>query len=69
MLASALGLPDVTENKDIAKGVLTQRLRPWKRPVAHLSKKLDPVTVGWPACLHTVATITLPVKDADILAL
>lgn len=51
MSAPALGLPDVTkpfhlflaENRGIAKGVLTQKLRPWKRPVAYLSKKLDPV--------------------------
>ena len=32
----ALGLLDVTENKGIAKEVLTQRLGPWKRPVAYL---------------------------------
>jgi hypothetical protein len=36
MSASALGLLDVTENKGIAKEVLTQRLGPWKRPVAYV---------------------------------
>ena len=49
--APALGLPDITkpfhlfvdEHKGIAKGVLTQALGPWNRPVAYLSKKLDPV--------------------------
>ena len=49
-----LGLPDVTkpfhlyvdEHKGVAKGVLTQKLGPWKRPVAYLSKKLDPVELG-----------------------
>ena len=54
MLAPALGLLDVTkpfqlfvaENKGITKGVLTQRLGPWKRPVAYLFKKLDPVAAG-----------------------
>jgi hypothetical protein len=54
--APALGLPDASrpfhlyaeENKEIAKGVLTQWLDPWKRPVAYLSKKLNPVAAGWP---------------------
>lgn len=49
----ALSLPDITkpfelfvdEKQGYAKGVLTQRLGPWKRPVAYLSKKLDP---QWP---------------------
>ena len=46
--ALALGIPDVTkpfqlcvaENRGIAKGVLSQKLGPWKRPVAYLSKNL-----------------------------
>ena len=38
MLSPAMGLLDVTENKGIAKEVLTQRLGPWKRPVAYLQK-------------------------------
>lgn len=57
MSAHALGLPDVTkpfhlfvaENKGIAKGVLTHKLGPWKRPVVYLSKKLDPVAACLPA--------------------
>lgn len=56
MPAPALGLLDVTkpfhlfvaENRGIAKGVLTQKLGPWRRPIAHLSKRLDPVVAGWP---------------------
>ncbi|KAK1345068.1 hypothetical protein QTO34_013773 [Cnephaeus nilssonii] len=62
--APALALPDVTkpfhlyvsEVRGIAKGVLTQTLGPWKRPVA---KRLDPVVAGWPACLRAVATTAL----------
>lgn len=50
----ALGLPDLTkpfelfvdEKQGYAKGVLVQRLGPWRRPVAYLSKKLDPVASG-----------------------
>jgi hypothetical protein len=54
--APALALPDiqkpfylyVAEARGIAKGVLAQTLGPWKRPVTYLSKRLDPVAVGWP---------------------
>ncbi|KAK1334535.1 hypothetical protein QTO34_005541 [Cnephaeus nilssonii] len=71
--APALALPDVTkpfhlhvsEVRGIAKGVLIQTLGPWKRPVAYLSKRLDPVVAGWPACLRAVATTALLVKEAD----
>ena len=52
--APALALPDpskpfqlfVDEKRGIGKGVLTQRWGPWKRPVAYLSKRLDPVAAG-----------------------
>ncbi|XP_059537141.1 uncharacterized protein LOC132226566 [Myotis daubentonii] len=75
--APALGLPDITkpfhlfvdEHKGIAKGVLTQALGPWSRPVAYLSKKLDPVAAGWPPCLRIIAATALLVKDADKLTL
>ncbi|XP_036774088.2 uncharacterized protein LOC118928711 [Manis pentadactyla] len=77
MSAPALGLPDVTkpfhlfvmENRGIAKEVLTQKLGPWKRPVAYLSKKLDPVAAGWPACLKIIAAAAVLVKDVDKLTL
>jgi hypothetical protein len=75
--APALGLPDITKpfhlfvdkRKGIAKGVLTQSLGPWNRPVAYLSKKLDPVATGWPPCLQIIAATALLVKDADKLTL
>lgn len=68
--APALALPDVTkpfvlfvdEKNGIAKGVLTQPLGPWKRPVAYLSKKLDPVASGWPACSWSFAAVAMLVK-------
>ena len=67
----ALGLPNasrpfhlyVAENRGIAKGVLPQWLGPWKHPVAYLSKKLDPVTAGWPACLWIMAVVVVLVAD------
>ncbi|KAK1340639.1 hypothetical protein QTO34_017029 [Cnephaeus nilssonii] len=75
--APALALSDVTkpfhlyvsEVRGIAKGVLTQTLGPWKRPMAYLSKRLDPVAAGWPACLWAVAATALLVKEADKLTL
>ncbi|XP_029418432.1 uncharacterized protein LOC115070051 [Nannospalax galili] len=73
--APALSLPDpekpfalfIDERKGVAKGVLAQQLGPWKRPVAYLSKRLDPVASGWPSCLRILAAIALLVKEADKL--
>ncbi|XP_045656293.1 uncharacterized protein LOC123794117 isoform X2 [Ursus americanus] len=75
--APALTLPDVSkpftlyvdERKGIARGVLTQPLGPWRRPVAYLSKKLDPVAKGWPNCLRAIAAVAVLVKDADKLTM
>ena len=59
----------VDERAGIARGVLTQALGPWKRPVAYLSKKVDLVASGWPSCLKAFAAATLLLKDADKLTL
>ena len=75
--APALALPDLTkpfilyvdEWAGVAQGVLTQPIGPWKRPVAYLSKKLDPVASGWPTCLKAIAAVALLLKDADKLTL
>nr|XP_040133703.1 uncharacterized protein LOC120887411 [Ictidomys tridecemlineatus] len=75
--APALALPDVEkpftlyieEKKGIARGVLTQTLGPWRRPIAYLSKKLDPGASGWPHCLKAIAAAALLIKDADKLTL
>ena len=77
MTAPALALPDLTkpfvlyvdERAGVARGVLTQALGPWKRPVAYLSKKLDPVASGWPTCLKAIAAVALLIKDADKLTM
>jgi hypothetical protein len=53
-IKKALSLPDLTkpstlyveDRAGVARGVLTQTLRPQKQPVAYLSKKLDPVASG-----------------------
>lgn len=73
--APALTLPDPTkpfqlfvdERKGVAKGVLLQTLGPWRKPVAYLSEKLDPVAAGWPPCLRIIAATATLVHDADKL--
>ncbi|MEJ1282016.1 hypothetical protein NN561_012968 [Cricetulus griseus] len=75
LTAPELTLPDLTklftlyvdEQAGVARGVLTQTLGPWKRPVAYLSKKLDPVASRWPSCLKAIAAVALLVKDDDNL--
>ncbi|XP_045852807.1 protein NYNRIN-like [Meles meles] len=77
LTSPALGLPDITkpfdlfvdEKQGFAKGVLTQRLGPWRRPIAYLSKKLDPMVAGWPPCLKMIAAIAVLIKDATKLTL
>lgn len=34
-----------------------------------MSKRLDPVAAGWPACIRDIVAITLLVKAADKLTL
>lgn len=68
----ALGLPDVTnalilfshEKQGIAMSVLVQELAPYRRAVAHFSKQLDEVSMGWPACLRAVAAVILNIQEA-----
>lgn len=57
----------MAEKNGIAKGVLMQTLGLWKRPVAYLSKSLDPVASGWPSCLLAIAATAMPVRETDKL--
>ncbi|KAK1332123.1 hypothetical protein QTO34_007809 [Cnephaeus nilssonii] len=62
-----LGIPGLIE---IAKPLDSNVTKPFhlhvsERPVAYLSKRLDPVVAGWPACLRAVATTALLVKEPD----
>jgi hypothetical protein len=53
----------------MAIGVLTQFLGSWHQPVAYLSKQLDSVAKGWPACLQALAATPLLVSEAEKLTL
>ncbi|XP_051497575.1 uncharacterized protein LOC127395146 [Apus apus] len=72
MRAPALGLPDITkpfllfsyEKQGVALGILAQKLGPYKRAVAYISKQLDTVSKGWPGCLRAVAAVVLNIQEA-----
>lgn len=71
--APALGLPDyqkyfhlhACEVEGVAIGFLLQQHGSTYRPLAYLSKKLDNIVTGMPACLCAVATAALIVRMAE----
>lgn len=74
--APALSLPTgkkfnlyVSERKGMALGVLTQAHGSAQQPIGYLSKELDLVAKGWPACLRAVAAIALLIPEATKLTL
>lgn len=54
---------------DVAYGVLTQYWCDYWKPVAYLSKLLDPMVRGWPQCLQVVATTVTLIEESRKLAL
>ncbi|XP_064258517.1 uncharacterized protein LOC135289102 [Passer domesticus] len=70
--APVLSLPDlkrpfylfVNIEGGVAFGVLTQEWADKKKPIAYLSKLLDPVSRGWPTCLQMLAGCALLVEEA-----
>lgn len=59
----------VHEKDKTALGLLAQTVGPWMRPIAYLSKRLDPVTSGWPPCLQALAATVFLVQEAEKLTL
>lgn len=59
----------MAENRGIAKGVFTQWLGSGEKQATYMSKKLDLVTAGLPACLWIVAVVAVLFKDANKLVL
>ena len=70
--APVLSLPDlkrpfflfVNTEEGTAFGVLAQEWAGKKKPVAYISKLLDPVSRGWPTCLQVVVAAALLVEEA-----
>ncbi|KAL0153386.1 hypothetical protein M9458_051305, partial [Cirrhinus mrigala] len=75
--APSLGLPSfekefhlhVRETEGVAMGVLLQQHGSTNRPVAYLSKKLDNVAAGMPACLRAVSAAAIVVQMAERIVL
>ncbi|KAI2645593.1 Gag-Pol polyprotein [Labeo rohita] len=75
--APSLGLPSfekefhlhVRETEGVAMGVLLQQHGSTYRPVAYLSKKLDNVAAGMPACLCAVSAAAIVVQMAEKIVL
>ncbi|KAI5609326.1 hypothetical protein C0J50_12182, partial [Silurus asotus] len=75
--APTLGLPNyrlpfhlyVATQPGTASGVLAQEHGGGMRPCAFLSKSLDSVAQGLPACLRAVASCALMVTDAENIVL
>lgn len=75
--APVLGMLDDTksfhqfddEHGGIAQGVLLRTLGPWKRLVAYLFRKLDPVGMSWSPCFCILVAMAVLVKNADKLTI
>ncbi|RMC21756.1 hypothetical protein DUI87_02625 [Hirundo rustica rustica] len=71
----ALSLPSLEKpfhlyvdvEKGVAHGVLVQEWGGVKRPVAYLSKMLDPVSHGWPVCIQAIAATAILVEESHKL--
>lgn len=59
----------VTEAEGTAAGLLAQEHGGSYNPMAHLSKTLDLVIQGMPACLHAVVVSALMVSDSELIVL
>ncbi|RXN37606.1 endogenous retrovirus group K member 11 Pol [Labeo rohita] len=76
-MAPSLGLPNfqkefhlhVRETEGVAMGVLLQQYGSTYRPVAYLSRKLDNVAAGMPACLRAVSAAAIVVQMAEKIVL
>ncbi|RMB92791.1 hypothetical protein DUI87_30841 [Hirundo rustica rustica] len=75
--APVLSLPDLKKEFDlfvnteggVAYGVVAQEWGGCKKPIAFLSKLLDPVARGWPTCLQAIAATAMLVEESQKLTL
>lgn len=59
----------VIVEEGIAYGVIVQEWCGVQKPIAYLSKLLDPVVRGWPTCLQAVAGTVTRVEEGYTLTL
>ncbi|RMC02557.1 hypothetical protein DUI87_20951 [Hirundo rustica rustica] len=75
--APVLSLPDLKKEFDlfvnteggVAYGVIAQEWGGCKKPIAFLSKLLDPVARGWPTCIQAIAATAMLVEESQKLTL
>ncbi|RMC05624.1 hypothetical protein DUI87_17709 [Hirundo rustica rustica] len=75
--APVLSLPDLKKGFDlfvnveggVAYGVVAQEWGGYRKPIAFLSKLLDPVARGWPTCLQAIAATALLIEESQKLTL
>ncbi|RMB88796.1 hypothetical protein DUI87_34804 [Hirundo rustica rustica] len=75
--APVLSLPDLKKEFDlfvnteggVAYGVIAQEWGGCKKPIAFLSKLLDPVARGWPTCIQAIAATAMLVEETQKLTL
>ena len=54
----------VNAENGVAHGVLVQEWGGVRRPIAYLSKLLDPVSRGWPLCIQAIAATAILVEES-----
>ncbi|RMC03690.1 hypothetical protein DUI87_19682 [Hirundo rustica rustica] len=59
----------VTTEKGVAYGVVTQEWGGCRKPIADISKLLDPVARGWPTCIQAVAATAILIEETQKLTL
>ncbi|RMC16231.1 hypothetical protein DUI87_08446 [Hirundo rustica rustica] len=72
-MAPVLSLPDLKKEFDllvntegeVAYGVVAQEWGGCKKPIAFLSKLLDPVAQGWPTCLRAIAATAMLIEETQ----
>lgn len=72
IIAPVLSLPNLDElfelfvniEEGVAYGVLVQKLCNLRKPIAYISKLLDPAVWGWPTCLQAVAAMVILVEES-----
>lgn len=55
----------VNTEKGIAYGMVAQEWGGCRKPIAYISKLLDSVARGWPACIQAVAATAILIEETN----